>query len=196
MAQVRALYEDSAVPVREIAARAGVTERTLYKYACKGQWRPRYLRSNASACMLMRGWRAAEGFAPVTGAGGRFVRREDGGKPFAKGLKALDPAARAKAEAECAEAVRLSREAAQEAELARLRRERRRALTLVNRCMDDIIRDRKKHPAGRLDPEDERLLIQSWQYSVEALKGARLACEQFESRMKAASYATNPAAPT
>jgi DNA invertase Pin-like site-specific DNA recombinase len=28
---VRALYEDSAVPVREIAALAGVTERTLYK---------------------------------------------------------------------------------------------------------------------------------------------------------------------
>ncbi len=41
MPQVRALYEESAVPVREIMRRAGVTERTIYKYACKGQWRPR-----------------------------------------------------------------------------------------------------------------------------------------------------------
>src|SRR5689334_8603488 len=34
-AQVRALYEGSGVPVREIAALAGVTERTVYKYARK-----------------------------------------------------------------------------------------------------------------------------------------------------------------
>lgn len=31
--RVRELYEESAVPVREIARLAGVTERTLYKHA-------------------------------------------------------------------------------------------------------------------------------------------------------------------
>ena len=41
-ARVRALYENSAVPVREIARRAGVTERTIYKYAQKGGWKARY----------------------------------------------------------------------------------------------------------------------------------------------------------
>src|SRR5205814_1077213 len=33
--QVRALYEETVVPVREIARLAGVTERTIYKYARK-----------------------------------------------------------------------------------------------------------------------------------------------------------------
>jgi DNA invertase Pin-like site-specific DNA recombinase len=36
--RARRLYEETAVPVREIAAVAGVTERTLYKYARKGGW--------------------------------------------------------------------------------------------------------------------------------------------------------------
>jgi AcrR family transcriptional regulator len=40
--RVRALYEGSAVPVREIARLAGVTERTIYKYAAKHAWKPRY----------------------------------------------------------------------------------------------------------------------------------------------------------
>jgi hypothetical protein len=42
MARVRALYEDSAVPVREIAAIAGVSERTLYTYVAKHDWKRRY----------------------------------------------------------------------------------------------------------------------------------------------------------
>ena len=40
--RARALYEDSAVPVREIARLTGVTERTIYKYAAKHAWKPRY----------------------------------------------------------------------------------------------------------------------------------------------------------
>ena len=37
-ARVRALYENSVVPVREIARLAGVSERTLYKYVRRGGW--------------------------------------------------------------------------------------------------------------------------------------------------------------
>ena len=49
---MRALYEDSAVPVREIAAIAGATERTIYKYVAK------------------LGWKRRHHFAPAKGAGG------------------------------------------------------------------------------------------------------------------------------
>jgi hypothetical protein len=86
-ARVRALYEASAVPVREIAALAGVTERTIYKYAAKQRWKRRYrLGSNVS---------------PVRGAGARFIRRADRGKPVACGLKATDPADAKRAAAGC-----------------------------------------------------------------------------------------------
>ena len=40
--RARRLYEETAVPVAEIARLCGVTERTLYKYARKGGWKPRY----------------------------------------------------------------------------------------------------------------------------------------------------------
>ena len=183
MAQVRALYEQSAVPVREIARRAGVTERTLYKYAQKHGWRPRYQWRDDHACMLGRGWRAAEDFAPAQGAGGRFVRREDAGKPFAQGLKALDPAARARAEAVCAEAQARAQRAQQKAELERLNRDIWAAVRLMNRSMDEVIRYRESHPAPRRDPEIERLLLQSFQYAVGAVRGARLAREQFAANM-------------
>jgi Helix-turn-helix domain of resolvase len=100
MAQVRALYEDSDVSVREIARRAGVTERTLYKYVERHAWRRRYKwgTRGMAAAAANRGvsWQAGEGFAAAKGAGGRFVRREDAGTPHASGLQALDPAARAK----------------------------------------------------------------------------------------------------
>ncbi|MGA7975355.1 MAG: helix-turn-helix domain-containing protein, partial [Pseudolabrys sp.] len=43
-ARARALYEGSAVPVREIARLAGVSERTLYKYVEKYRWKKRYAR--------------------------------------------------------------------------------------------------------------------------------------------------------
>src|SRR5258707_15804433 len=101
-AQARALYEGSAVPVREIAAIVGVTERTVYKYAAKQRWKQRYART--------------PDFAPVQGAGGRFIAREDKGKPFAQGLKATDAAGRKRAQAACRQAEALSREAQVEAE--------------------------------------------------------------------------------
>ena len=60
--KVRALYEHSAVPVAEIARLAGITERTIYKYAAKERWTPRYAftRRGAGAAdgSRPRGWRA------------------------------------------------------------------------------------------------------------------------------------------
>jgi hypothetical protein len=120
MARVQALYEDSAVPVREIARLCGVTERTLYKYVRKGGWRRRYVRAPAgdaatgaipgtvSGAARGERWQRAAGHEPVKGAGGRFVPRAEAGRPvaqgIAQGIKALDPAARAKASAACAAA--------------------------------------------------------------------------------------------
>jgi len=111
--RVRKLYEESAVPVREIAAAAGVTERTVYKYAAKHDWRPRY-RWRADGARPA-GRRAASGFAPVKGAGGRFIARADRDKPVAAGLKATDPRAASRALAACAQAEALAREAQAEA---------------------------------------------------------------------------------
>jgi hypothetical protein len=183
MARVRRLYEESAVPVREIARLARVTERTIYKYAQKHAWAPRYLWQDDHSCMLGRGWRAADDLAPSKGAGGRFIRRADAGKPFARGLQAVDPVARAKAAQSCAEADRLAREAWERAEHARLVRLNWSSLRAMDRAMDEIIRYRAKYPPKRRDPACERLLLQAWQSAVDALRCARLAVEQFEAGM-------------
>jgi hypothetical protein len=178
MAQVRALYEDTAVPVREIARRAGVTERTLYKYARKSGWTPRYAWTSDGARPAGRpqtgaaretGQQRAQRFAPVKGAGGRFVRREDAGKPFAQGIKATDPAARAAAERATAEAARR----AQRAELAVDHDDvlalRSQALREVNRGLDALIAHREQWK-GRA-PTDyarqcESVLLQLWQEAI------------------------------
>jgi predicted transcriptional regulator len=110
--KARSLYENSAVPVAEIARLCGVTERTIYKYAAKERWTPRY----RWAATHPRRWRAEARVAPVKGAGGRFVRRADKGQPFASGLKATDPRAAAQAAAACAAADGLARAAQKEAE--------------------------------------------------------------------------------
>jgi hypothetical protein len=113
---VRKLYEDSAVPVREIALIAGVSERTLYKYVARHGWKKRYR-------MLPRGEAAARAnrgrhmepsadsqavLSPVKGAGGRFICRDDREMPVAAGLKATDPAAAMRAAARCGGVARLS----------------------------------------------------------------------------------------
>jgi hypothetical protein len=160
-ARVRALYENSVVPVREIARLAGVTERTLYKYAERGEWRQRYVRGAradavaADRARLIENARqeqvcplpnprlspsarpgagprpqAGEGsehmFAPVRGAGGRYVRRAEAGLAHARGLKALDPAGAQLATQACAAAALKSDaavEVARRAALARAARE-------------------------------------------------------------------------
>lgn len=117
-ARVRALYENSAVPVREIAAVAGVSERTLYKYARNGGWKAGYAWIDPGGIKgrrLGRRWRAADAVAPGKGAGGRFIRREDKGKPFARGLKATDPAGAVRADAACVRAAAIAAQAQAEA---------------------------------------------------------------------------------
>lgn len=138
-AQARALYEDSAVPVREIARLAGVSERTVYKYVIKHDWKRRYrcvARDVAvAAANCGRRWQRAEGFVTAKGAGGRFIRREDAGKPFATGLKATDAAGRARAEAACAAAALRARDAATKAELGLVREAQIRAIEDTNRAI-------------------------------------------------------------
>jgi hypothetical protein len=90
--RARALYEDSVVPVREIARLCGVTERTLYKYAEKGHWRRRHRRL-------------------AKGAGGRFIPLAEEGKPHPTGLKALDPQGATRAGAALQRAGEISAEA-------------------------------------------------------------------------------------
>ncbi len=94
--RVRALYEDSVVPVREIAQLAGITERTLYKYVQKGGWRRRHI------CI-------------ARGAGGRFIPLADADKPHASGIGALDPQAAEQATARCLRAHAISEKAMMEA---------------------------------------------------------------------------------
>ncbi len=135
--KVRSLYEHSAVPVAEIARLAGVTERTIYKYAAKEQWTPRY--AWAADGSRPRGWRAAKRFAsdfvPVRGAGGRFIRRADEGKPFATGLKATDAAAAALAAAACRREEAASRAAQEKAKAAQHAEAEIRAMTRsAGRC--------------------------------------------------------------
>jgi hypothetical protein len=119
MQRLRALYEEDVVPVREIARIAGVTERTLYKYIEKGAWRRRHAcpARDVAVAAANRGRRLvpAPGFAPVKGAGARFIRREDAGKPFARGIKALDPQGAARALTDCRRAAALSAPAKQAA---------------------------------------------------------------------------------
>jgi hypothetical protein len=163
--RVRALYEETSVPVREIARLAGVNERTLYKYVEKHNWTRRYRSParDAAAAGANSRWRRQrrDGVAPVKGAGGRFIRRADKDKPFATGLKAVDPAGRRRALEACAAAEPLAREAQLQArEEARLD-ERLRAMAEVNRATAELRRHRERQAKDRsegrpLPPDDSR----------------------------------------
>ena len=88
--KVRALYEDSVVPVREIARLAGVSERTLYKYVQKARLAAAPCR--AAACASAVSTSAAQQRKPrpcvtAKGAGGRFIPTADAGRPVARGLE-------------------------------------------------------------------------------------------------------------
>jgi hypothetical protein len=144
--QVRALYETSAVPVREIAQLAGVSERTIYKYVRRHGWIRRYRVTprGAAAAAANRGRRLrpspdfAPDLTPVRGAGGRFIRREDKDKPFAHGLKATDAEARARAVAACRQAELLARAAQAQALTAQRFDARLRAIAEVNRACAEL----------------------------------------------------------
>jgi hypothetical protein len=173
---VRALYEHSAVPVAEIASVAGVTERTIYKYAAKQRWTPRYAFTwrcaGAADGSRPRGRRAAKRFAPQKGAGGRFIRRADKGKAFATGLKATDPAAAAATAAACRRAAALSRRTQLKAEAERRDEASLRALETVNRAMADLnrycaARAKAGQPALRDDDRVAQLLVRMVEITTE-----------------------------
>ena len=152
-ARIRALYEDTNVPVREIAAIAGVTERTLYKYVEKHGWTKRYhvLPRGREAAAHNRGrrWLPTTGVAPAKGSGGRFIRRDDIGKPFPTGLKALDVQGRAEAQARCDAADPLAHEAQQEVMRAHRADERVRAWRAVERALQNLAQFKDDHRAWR-----------------------------------------------
>jgi hypothetical protein len=213
MAQVRALYEDTAVPVRDIARRAGVAERTLYKYAQKHSWKPRYAWTPDGARPIGRPGRRrsseqrarAERFAPAKGAGGRFIRRDDIGEPFMQGIKATDPAGRAAAAKATADAARVAKRAELEAECHAAWQgtceemvRATNALKRLNRLTDDA------RKAGReIDPLEERIVWReidiatgSWGAAQRCEEAARLALERFDAETAAAPVTSASAAPS
>jgi hypothetical protein len=165
--KVRALYEHSAVPVAEIAALAGVTERTIYKYARKGRWQARYAWVDRGGVSRRR-WQAQDRgpdaaqdsgqesgkvFAPAKGAGGRFIRRADKGKPFAIGLLAnllaTDPAGAERAAAGLGKAAALSREAQRQAKLKAEAVQRSEALIRAIACNNSALKNLREFHQGR-----------------------------------------------
>jgi len=189
MVQVRALYEDSAVPVREIARRAGVSERTLYKYTRKNNWRPRYAWMPDGARPPgrpgRRRWTSAQEqqhahatpFAPAMGAGGRFIAQNDIGKPFAQGIKALDPAGRAAASQASAEAERTARRARAEAQAELQVRRHLSVMEGVNLAVAAFKHFQRQRAESGPGPLDDRLAdvhrafvdaaLRRWEWFVE-----------------------------
>jgi hypothetical protein len=147
-ARARALYEDSVVTVAEIARLCGVTERTIYKYVQRGNWKPRYRWIAGEAGARHRRWHAPPAFAPATGAGARFIRRADKqespGEPFAVGLKATDPAAAVRAAAACRAASAVAERAAAQAALARHREAEIDAIAAVAAAVAEIVKDERR----------------------------------------------------
>jgi AcrR family transcriptional regulator len=193
---VRALYEGSAVPVREIAKLAGVSERTLYKYVARYGWRKRYRENprGLAAAAANRGRRVkpSPGFAPAKGAGGRFIRREDKGQPFAAGLKALDAAGERRAAAACASAQRLARIAEAEAHVQRWGEAMPRAIRAVVQARDDLAAhdaaQKGRQAWSRPAELRERALLLSLKLALDWMK---MAVTQWE---KAAMASLSPAA--
>jgi hypothetical protein len=72
-ARVRALYEDSALTVREIARLAGVSERMIFLYARQGGWAPRA--PLVAARRRAGAWRLA-GAAALAAAKSRALARQ------------------------------------------------------------------------------------------------------------------------
>lgn len=159
-ARVRALYEDSSVSVREIARIAGVTEHTIYVRARKGGWKKRYRwgpRNDFASANRGRRHAPASGFAPAKGAGGRFIRRADAGKPYAAGLKAADADGHARGLAQCRAAEPLARAAQAKAEEVQRAEARLRAWAFINRALGklaDHVEEHKRRGVRQLPQDD------------------------------------------
>jgi len=197
-ARVRALYEGSAVPVAAIARLVGVTERTVYKYAQKGGWRPRYAWIDRGGVARRRG-RGARRFAPVKGAGGRFIARADKGKPFARGLKATDPAGAAQAGADCARAAAAAAWAQAEAEAVQWDDVRDGCWRTLNRVLGYLVehRDarRKAQPTLAADDSDsyEQSLLGALHCTLDMIENARKQAERCRATAQAPDGAASAA---
>jgi hypothetical protein len=217
MAQVRRLYEDTIMPVRDIAQRAGVTERTLYKYARKLNWKPRYAwmpdGSRPPARPGRRRWTpaqehhhaGAERFAPGKGVGGRFIARDSIGEPFAQGIKALDAAGRAAAAKAGAEAARVAERARLEADCRCAWQAKSEALEWVNQGLRQLNRltDAAGKAGRKIDPIDERsvwrqidIARDSWTFAIRDEMAAQAALEQFDRDNAAATVTSACSAPS
>jgi len=140
--RVRKLYEESAMPVREIAAVAGVSERSIYKHARKLNWQPRY-RWNADG-LRPAGAGSGAAVAPVKGAGGRYIRRDAAGQPVQCGLKATDPAAHRRAVAASRQAAVAAEAAARAARTEASFTARLNAIKYVALMADDLVNYRER----------------------------------------------------
>jgi hypothetical protein len=114
------------------------------------------------------------GFAPVRGAGGRFVCRADKGKPFAAGLKATDAAAAARACAACRDARDMADTAHGRAATLQRAEACVGAIEAVNRALADLNRYRaKRAEAGRPALHDgdrvAQLLVRTVEIATERL---------------------------
>jgi hypothetical protein len=189
--RVRALYEDSVVPVGEIARLAGVNERTLYRYVQKGQWRRRYGGKGIAAGVAKRAAkRKPRACVTAKGTGGRFIPTADADKPFARGLKALDPPGGQRALEVCELAAVLSDDATARTRRLREAASDARTMALLVQVMRDLaaIEDAEKAAeveaevaaaaAEREHDESRRALakkieaaVQSWKDEAAALAG-------------------------
>ncbi len=139
---VRALYEESVVPVAQIARLACVAERTLYKYVARGGWRRRYPVRGVEAAAANRGRRRGSRESAhepqPRGAGGRFVGSGEAELAHASGLKALDPAGALRAQALCREWGLCAGEALARAAALRDAETQARVFALVVRALRDM----------------------------------------------------------
>jgi len=100
----------------------------------------------------------------VRGAGGRFIRRADKGKPFATGLKATDPVAAALAAAACRREAVLARAAELRAAAEQREEAQIRAIETMSRAWADLNRYRAARakagqPGLRDDDRVAQLLV-------------------------------------
>jgi hypothetical protein len=215
MPQLRRMYEDSIIPVHDIAQCAGVTERTIYKYARKQNWKPRYAwmpdGARPPARPGRRRWTPAqesqqgthharaEQCAPGKGAGGRFIRRDAAGEPFAQGIKATDAAGRAAAATVSAEAARVAERARLAADALSAWQAKQAALSWLNQGLRQLGRltDAARKARRAIDPFDERCVWRqidiardSWTFAIRSELAALAALEQFD-RDKAAAAVTS-----
>jgi hypothetical protein len=200
--QVQDLYENSAVPVRDIARLVGVHQRTLYKYVQKYRWRRRY-NIPGVAEKPKPPQKPSRFTLQPRGTGGRFVARERASAPALHGLKALDPAAAARAAAACARAKEVSDAAAARARRLREKLSHLRALILLLRAARDLAavaaaqKTRAARRAARAAAAAERHedLRRSLAAKLDALAAEAAAAPAQNASAPAAPEASAPPAP-